>query len=414
MNLLVKKFGGSSVGDLERIRAVADLLEGDHKEGRKLVVVLSAMSGETDRLHALARSLRRPPDRRELDTLVATGEVVSTALLAIELRARGIDARALQGWQVGLRTDATHGKARIQSIDTQLLHDLLAQGTIPVVAGFQGVNPQGDVTTLGRGGSDTSAVALAVALQAEECMIYTDVAGVYTADPRMVKNARKLEQLTFEEMLELSSLGAKVLQLRSVEFASKHSVPLRVLSTFEPQNPGTLIVADSENRDMDMETAVISGVTSQPNEAKITVRSVPDTPGLVAELLAPVGRAGIEVDMIIQNAGREHTTDVTFTVAREDVDATREVLREVVSRLGAERVEYDTDIVKVSVVGVGMRAHAGVAAQMFEALGQAGINILMIATSEIKISVMLHERYHEQAVQLLHDAFELDKPAVTA
>ena len=408
MSLLVKKFGGSSVGDLDRIRAVADLLEEDWKQGRQLVVVLSAMSGETDRLHALARSLRPRPDRRELDTLVATGEVVSSALLAVELRARGIDARALQGWQVGIHTNSRHGKARIQKVDTQLLHKMLERGSIPVVAGFQGIDEHSHITTLGRSGSDTTAVALAVALGADECMIYTDVAGVYTADPRLVKNARKLEQLTFEEMLELSSLGAKVLQIRSVEFASKHKVPLRVLSTFEPQNRGTLIVADTNYPSKDMEEPVVSGVASQPNEAKVTVRSVPDTPGLVAELLAPVGHAGIEVDMIIQNAGRENTTDVTFTVAREDVDATRDVLQEVAKRLDAESVEYDTDIVKVSVVGVGMRAHAGVAARMFEALGSAGINILMISTSEIKISVILQEQYHEHAVQVLHDAFNLE------
>lgn len=413
MSHRVKKFGGTSVSDLEHIRAVADLLERDWKEGNQVVAVLSAMSGRTDRLVGLARDMCPNADVREMDTLMSTGEVISTSLLAIELNARGVPARALQGWQVGILTDSTHGKARIMEMKTQMLERLLEQRVVPVIAGFQGVNEDGDITTLGRGGSDTTAVAVAVALEADECMIYTDVAGVYTADPRMVKDARKLDYLSFEEMLELSGLGAKVLQIRSVEFASKHGMPLRVLSTFEPQSRGTRIVEQYEDG-KNMEAPLISGVVCQRDEAKVTVRAVPDTPGLASKLFAPVGHAGIVVDMIIQNAGRDNTTDVSFTVLREDAEATRDVLQGVVKNLGAEGVEYDARIAKVSVVGAGMRSHPGVAAEMFDALASEGINMQMIATSEIKISVVMDEEVAERAVQLLHDVFQLaDAPAKT-
>jgi aspartate kinase len=404
VTLIVQKFGGTSVGDIDRIREVAAKVGATRACGHEVVVVVSAMSGETDRLIGLARQLTQRPNPRELDVLLATGEQVTIALLGMALEAQGYRARSYTGAQVHILTDSAYNKARILDIDGERVRSDLAEGTIVVVAGFQGVDEHGDITTLGRGGSDTTAVALAAALKAGECRIYTDVDGVYTTDPRIVPEARRLTRLTYEEMLEMASLGAKVLQIRSVGFASKYNVPLRVLSSFR-DGEGTLITAE----DPSMEQPVISGITVNRDEAKLTVLGVPDKPGIAARILVPIALANIEVDMIVQNVGADATTDFTFTVHRNDYDRALEALNRVAAELSARGVEGDDRIVKISVVGVGMRSHAGIASTMFQALAGEGINIRMISTSEIKISVVVDERYLELGVRTLHSAFRLDR-----
>ncbi len=408
MALIVQKYGGTSVGSVERIRRVAEKVARTRAEGHDVVVVVSAMSGETNRLLALAREISERPDPRELDVLLSTGEQVTIALLSMALQAMGRPARSFTGAQVRILTDDAHTKARIQEIDDARIRAQLAEGRVVVVAGFQGVDDHGNITTLGRGGSDTTAVALAAALQADECQIYTDVDGVYTTDPRVEPKARRLDVITYEEMLEMASLGAKVLQIRSVEFASKYEVPLRVLSSFE-EGPGTLITSE----DQVMEKPLISGIAFNRDEAKLTVMGVPDQPGVASRILTPIGRANIEVDMIIQNVGADGTTDFTFTVHRNDYPRALEILKGVARELGAREVSGDDRIVKVSLVGVGMRSHAGIASRMFEALATEGINIRMISTSEIKISVVVDEKYLELAVRTLHDAFELERVPAT-
>ena len=404
MALLVQKYGGTSVGSVERIEAVADRILKCHQDGHQLIVVVSAMSGETNRLIGLARALTSQPSPRELDVLVSTGEQVSMALLTMALHSRGIDALSLKGSQVAITTDSVHSKARIQSIDDRRLRAELDQGKVVVVAGFQGVDQNGETTTLGRGGSDTSAVALAAAVNAQECQIYTDVDGVYTTDPRVVDGAQRLDSITFEEMLEMASMGSKVLQLRSVEFAGKYQVPLRVLSSFK-EGPGTLIKMDEDDV---MEAPTIAGIAFNRDEAKLTVIGVPDTPGIAYQILGPVGEANIEVDVILQNVGDEGKTDFTFTVSRNDLEKAEAILESRISELGALEWRSDSKIAKVSVVGVGMRSHAGVAANMFKALADVGVNIQMISTSEIKISVIIEEKFLELAVRTLHSAFGLD------
>ena len=406
MALLVQKYGGTSVASVERIGAVADRVARARAAGHQVAVVVSAMAGETDRLLGLAAAVRSPPRGRELDTLLASGEQASIGLVAMALEARGCPARSYSGAQVPIRTDSAFNRARILEIDAARLRADLDAGRVVVVAGFQGVDEAGSVTTLGRGGSDTTGVALAVALGADECQIYTDVDGVYTADPRVEPNARRLDRLTFEEMLELASLGAKVLQIRAMEFASKYRVPLRVLSSFE-DGPGTRIVPEEEKG---MEQPLISGVAFNRDEAKITVHRVPDRPGVAFRLLKDIAAAHIEVDMIVQNAAPEHDeTDFTFTVNRGDYDRARELVDPVAAELGAERVTGDPRIVKLSLVGVGMRSHAGIASRMFDALARENVNIQMISTSEIKISVVVDERYLELGVRALHEAFELHR-----
>ena len=409
MSLIVQKFGGTSVGSLERIARVATHVRRARETGDQVVVVVSAMSGETDRLLGLARSVQEAPDPRELDVLLSTGEQVTIALLAMTLRETGCAARSYTGHQVRIGTDSAHTKARIVHIDDHRIRADLAAGRVVVVAGFQGVDEDGDITTLGRGGSDTTAVALAAALGADECRIHTDVDGVYTTDPRVVPEARRLEALTFEEMLELASLGAKVLQIRAVEFASKYGVPLRVLSTFE-DGPGTLIGPDPE--DNSMERPLISGIAFTRDEAKITVMGVRDRPGVAFSILGPVADENIEVDMIVQNAGAGGTTDFTFTVHRNDYARTLRIVRERTSQWGASEVTGDDRIVKISLVGVGMRSHAGIASRMFQALAAESINIQMISTSEIKISVVVDERYLELGVRALHTEFGLEENGV--
>ena len=404
MALIVQKYGGTSVGSPERIGLVADRVARFKSEGHDVVVVVSAMSGETNRLLSLAREVQANPAPRELDALLSTGEKVTTALLSMALSQRDIRARSFSGNQVGILTDSAHNKARIQDIQIDTLKIELDNGGVPVVAGFQGVDLQGNVTTLGRGGSDTTAVALAAAVEAQECQFYTDVDGVYTTDPRMVDGAKRLEHITFEEMLEMSSMGSRVLQIRAVEFAGKYKVPLRVLSSFE-EGPGTLITTEES---ASMEAPVIAGIAFNRDEAKLTVMGVPDNPGMAYRILGPVGEANIEVDVILQNSRGEHATDFTFTVARGDMEAAASVLAPVVAELGAGEVISDDHIAKVSVVGVGMRSHSGVAATMFKALADVGVNIHMISTSEIKISVIIEEKYLELAVRSLHSAFGLD------
>ncbi|NPU92450.1 MAG: aspartate kinase [Gammaproteobacteria bacterium] len=405
MALIVQKYGGTSVGTIERIRNVAKKVGRYRDEGHDIVVVVSAMSGETNRLIALANEISEQPPARELDVLVTTGEQVTIALLSMALQKEGYDARSYTGAQVRILTDDAYGKARIQAIDADRIRADLNKGRIVVVAGFQGVDDDGNITTLGRGGSDTTGVALAAALKADECQIYTDVDGVYTTDPRVVPNARRLEQITFEEMLEMASLGSKVLQIRSVEFAGKYNVPLRVLSSFA-EGPGTLITVDQEES---MEQPVISGIAFNRDEAKITVRGVPDTPGAAYKILGPVGEANIEVDMIVQNVSADNTTDFTFTVHKNELRKALDVLKDIAKELGARDVQGDASIAKVSLVGVGMRSHAGVASRMFKLLAQESINIQMISTSEIKISVVIDEKYLELAVRALHTGFGLDK-----
>jgi aspartate kinase len=407
MVLIVQKYGGTSVGSIERIAQVADKVIATRSQGHHLIVVVSAMSGETNRLVALAKSIADPPKEREFDVLLATGEQVTISLLSIALEARGCPARSYTGAQVRILTDNAHTKARILEIDDQNIRADLAQGIVVVVAGFQGVDEQGNITTLGRGGSDTTAVALAAALKADECQIYTDVDGVYTTDPRVVPNARRLNKICFEEMLEMASLGSKVLQIRSVEFASKYNVPLRVLSSFE-EGTGTLIAPE----DNSMEQALISAIAFNRDEAKLTLLGVPDKPGVAAQILTQIAAANIEVDMIIQNIGADGTTtDFTFTVHHNDYKKALGILQGLVPSLGIREVRGDNQIVKVSIIGVGMRSHAGIASTMFQALANEGINILLISTSEIKISVVIHEKYLELAVRVLHAAFNLDKAA---
>ncbi|MCG2580930.1 MAG: aspartate kinase, partial [Marinobacter sp.] len=384
MALLVQKFGGTSVGTTERIQAVAEKVAHFRREGHDVVVVVSAMSGETNRLIALANDIMEEPTPREMDVLVSTGEQVTIALLSMALQKLGCTARSYTGSQVRIVTDSSHTKARIKQIDEQRMREDLDAGRVVVVAGFQGIDESGNITTLGRGGSDTTAVALAAALKADECQIYTDVDGVYTTDPRVVDSARRLERITFEEMLEMASLGSKVLQIRAVEFAGKYNVPLRVLSSFQ-EGEGTLITFEDDNA---MEQPVVSGIAFNRDEAKVTISGVPDTPGSALRILKPVSDANIEVDMIVQNVGEDNRTSFTFTVHRNDFKRAQEVLRGVADELGARDVGGDSKIAKVSIVGVGMRSHAGVATRMFEALSHEGINIQMISTSEIKISVV--------------------------
>lgn len=410
MALLVQKFGGTSVGTVERIEAVADRIVASRAAGDDIVVVVSAMSGETNRLIAMAEQIQVRPTPRELDVLVSTGEQVTIALLCMALHKRDCPARSFTGSQVRILTDESHTRARIREIDSERIRRELASGSVVVVAGFQGVDENGNITTLGRGGSDTSAVALAAALNADECQIYTDVKGVYTTDPRVVEDARLLRSITFEEMLELASLGAKVLQIRSVEFAGKYKVPLRVLSSFE-DDPGTLISLED---DKEMEAPIISGIAFTRDEAKVTVTGVPDVPGVAYQVLGPVSDAGIEVDVIVQNVSADGSTDITFTVKRQDTEQTRTLVAEIAEKIGAKEVSFDKKIAKVSLVGVGMRSHAGIASKMFKTLADESINIQIITTSEIKISVVIEEKYLELAVRSLHTAFGLGGDAAAS
>lgn len=406
MSILVQKFGGTSVGSIERIKAVARKIIQSYEAGNRIVVVVSAMSGETDRLISMAHELSIQPDAREYSVLVATGEQVSMALLAMYLLHLGYPAKSYTGAQAGIKTDNFYRKARIQKIDCQAIEADLAKNKIVIVAGFQGVDNDGNITTLGRGGSDTSAVALAAALNARECQIYTDVAGVYTADPRIVPEARYLTHITFEEMLELASLGAKVLQKRSVEFAGKYQVVLRVLSSFE-EGPGTLITFEEIN----MEQPLVSGIAYNRNEAKLTLMGVPNMPGIQAKILEPIARANIDIDMIIQNIGVDGTTDFTFTVSREEYEQAYQILQDICQHLEADQVIGDSRIAKISLVGVGMRSQTGVASRMFHILGSEGISIQLISTSEIKVSVVVDEKYLELGIRALHAGFGLEKAA---
>ncbi len=405
MSLIIQKYGGTSVANVERIVAVSEKIANTASSGKQVIVVASAMSGETNRLIDLASNIT---DSKGLsaDTLLSTGEQVAVSLLSMALEKKGLKAVPLNGWQIPLETDNSYGKARILEIGTKKLSSLLESGIIPVVAGFQGVDRSGNITTLGRGGSDTTAVALAAAMKADECQIYTDVEGVYTTDPRIVPEARKLDCLTYEEMLEMASLGAKVLQIRAVEFASKYKVNLRVLSSFT-DGDGTRII----DEDQKMEHAVISGVALNKNEAQVMVMGVPDRPGIASEILGPVADKNIEVDMIVQNSGADGSTDFTFTVPRSDYEETMKVLAPLVEKMNASRIEGDDKIVKISIVGVGMRSHAGIASKMFASLAKENINIKMISTSEIKISVVVDEKYSELGVRCLHSEFGLDGPA---
>lgn len=406
MALIVQKYGGTSVANVERIRAVAERVAKFKMLGHQVVVVLSAMSGETNRLIGLAKQIQATPDPRELDMMVSTGEQVTIALLAMALKDLGLKAKSYTGSQVRILTDNAFTKARILSIDEDRMRADLDSGHVLVVAGFQGVDEQGNITTLGRGGSDTTGVALAAALKADECQIYTDVDGVYTTDPRIVPEARRLKTITFEEMLEMASLGSKVLQIRSVEFAGKYKVKLRVLSSFQDEGDGTLITFEENNA---MEQAVISGIAFNRDEAKITVVGVPDQPGIAYQILGPVADANIDVDMIVQNVGHENTTDFTFTVHRNDFARAMDIVKSHAAAIGAREVTGDDKIAKVSIVGVGMRSHVGIARRMFETLSKENINLQMISTSEIKISVVVEDKYMELAVRALHQAFELDK-----
>lgn len=404
MPLIVEKFGGTSVGSVERIKAVASGLAERHAKGEKLVVVVSAMSGQTNNLIKTAHELNESPSPREMDVLMSTGEQVTIALLSMALHDLGLKAKSYTGAQIRMLTDSSHMKARIENIDVERINKDLDQGNIIVAAGFQGVDPEGNITTLGRGGSDTSAVAIAAALKADECRIYTDVDGIYTTDPRVVPQARRLKQITFEEMLELASLGAKVLQTRSVEFAGKYKVPLRVLSSFEPDE-GTLITYDNEATQM--EAPLISGVAFNRDEVMFTVRGIPDQPGVANKVLGPVSAENINVDLIVQNISPDGKSNFTFTTNRTELSKCKSVLDEVVKNIGADELVISSDIAKISIVGVGMVSHAGVASQMFEALGAESVNIELISTSEIKISVIVKEKYTELAVKTLHENFGL-------
>ena len=402
--LIVKKFGGTSVADAERIESVADNIETEIQKGNKVTVVLSAMGKSTDELIALAKEINPEPDLREYDALVSTGEQISVALLAMALLKRGIKGKSYTAYQLGIKTNSSHSRARIQEVEVSKITSELNEGVVPVITGFQGMNEYGDITTLGRGGSDTTGVALAVALNADECQIYTDVEGVFTTDPRIYNKARLLKQVSFEEMLELSSSGAKVLQLRAVEYASKFNLPLRVLSSFK-EGEGTLV---QEEKNI-MERPIVSGISSTDSEAKLTIRGVPDIPGIAAKILSPISEAGIEVDVIVQNISAENNTDFTFTVDKSDSKRAEEILQQTSQTLGGGSIDVDDDIAKISVVGRGMRAHAGVASKMFQALAKSEINISMITTSEIKISVVIKKSDMNKAVAALHDAFDLDK-----
>lgn len=404
MACYVQKFGGTSVGSIERIQHVAQLIDKTYREGHQLVVVLSAMSGETDRLNKMARELSPDPDDRELDVLLSSGERVTIALMAMTLNSIGVKARSFTGRQVGIVTDGAHTKARVSRVDTKRVLAALQDGVVPIVAGFQGINEASDVTTLGRGGSDLTAVVLAAALKAETCFIYTDVDGVYTADPNVVPSARRLEKISYEEMLELASLGAKVLQTRSVELAAKHQVAVEVRSSFQ-DGPGTRVVKE----DADMEQVLVSGVTGDRNQAKVTVIGVPDQPGIAAKIFVAIAESGINVDMIIQNVSHESLTDISFTVPRGELKAATRLIRDLAKEVSARTFGVDEAIAKVSLVGVGMRSHSGVAARMFATLSRDGINIMMISTSEIKISCVVEEKYMELAVRGLHQEFELEK-----
>lgn len=408
MALLVQKFGGTSLGTVERIEAVAEKIQQFKVQGHAIVVVVSAMSGETDRLVALAHQIQDPPTPRELDVILSTGEQVTIALLSMALNKRNCPACSYTGGQVAIKTDREHNKARIESVDTRAIREDMKAGRVVVVAGFQGVDQEGNITTLGRGGSDATAVALAAALEADECQIYTDVNGVHTTDPNVVECARRLGKITFEEMLEMSSLGSKVLQIRAVEFANKHNVTLRVLHSFE-KGSGTLITLGGQD---EMEQSVVSGIACNRDEAKLTIKGVPNIPGVASRILGPISKVNIEVDMIVQSVADDKTTDVTFTVHRNDFQKALGVIGKVSDELGAREFGGDNRIGKVSIVGVGMRSHAGVAALMFETLAQEGINIQIISTSEIKVSVVIAEKYLELAVRALHSAFELDKVPV--
>lgn len=405
MALIVQKYGGTSVGSVDRIKAVAQRVIDYKARGHDLVIVVSAMSGETNRLIELAHQITPNPPVREFDVLVSTGEQVTIALLSMALDSMGQPARSYTGSQVTIVTDDAHTKARIKRIEDQKIHNDLQDGRVVVVAGFQGVDEEGNITTLGRGGSDTSAVALAAALKADECQIFTDVDGVYTTDPRVVPEARRLDRITFEEMLEMASLGSKVLQIRAVEFAGKYNVPLRVLSSFEDGGEGTLITYEEAG----VEQPIISGIAFNRDEAKLTITGVPDHPGIAHQILGPIADSNIEVDMIVQNVGQDDTTDFTFTVNRNDYQKAMSQLEQISGELGARTVEGDNKIVKLSIVGVGMRSHAGIASSMFETLANEGINIQMISTSEIKISVVIDEKYLELATRALHDKFGLEK-----
>lgn len=408
MALVVQKYGGTSVGDVERIRNVARRVLNTKNQGHEVVVVVSAMAGETDKLIRLAQQVTLNPDERELDVLISTGEQVSIALLAIALKDMGVDAKSYLGFQIKIATDSAFGKARITGIESEKVLNDLKNGWVVVVAGFQGVDELDNITTLGRGGSDTTAVAVAAVLKADVCEIYTDVDGVYTADPNICSKARKLSKISYDEMLEMASLGAKVLQIRSVEFAKKYDVPIHVRSSFN-DNPGTIVCKEDE----EMEKVVVSGVTYNKNEAKIEVMRLPDTPGVAAKLFKPIADANIVVDMIIQTSSIEKgCADVAFTVPKSDFTKTLQIIRETVKEFGGKEVKSNEDIAKISIVGVGMRSHSNVATQMFSALAKEGINIQMISTSEIKISCIIDSKYTELAVRALHDAFELDKPTV--
>jgi aspartate kinase len=404
MALIVQKYGGTSVGSVERIHRVAERVVQARQAGHDLVVVLSAMSGETDRLERLAHQVTPCPDEREMDMLLSTGERVAIALLAMDLRGRGINARSFTGRQVGIITDSSHTKARIARVTAERIREALAEGIIPIVAGFQGINERSDVTTLGRGGSDLTAVAVAAALKADRCIIYTDVDGVYTADPNIVPSARRLDKVSYEEMLELASLGAKILQSRSVEFAARHGVPVEVRSSFK-EGQGTLVTTE----DTDMERVVVSGVTGDRHQAKITIIGVPDRPGIAARIFGPVAEANIIVDMIIQNVSQAELTDISFTVPRVDLGKAVILVQRVAKEIDAKSVGVTDAIAKVSLVGVGMRSHSGVAARMFAVLSREGVNIMMISTSEIKISCVIDEKYLELAMRALHAAFGLDE-----
>lgn len=410
MSLIVQKFGGTSVGSVDRIEAVAEKIATYRDQGHDIVAVVSAMSGETNRLIGLAHDIQEYPTAREMDVLVSTGEQVTTALLSMALNKRGYAAKSYTGSQVKILTDDSHTKARIKSIDDVNIHSDLKKGSVVVVAGFQGVDELGNITTLGRGGSDTTAVALAAALKADECQIYTDVDGVYTTDPRVVDSARRLEKITFEEMLEMASLGSKVLQIRAVEFAGKYKVPLRVLSSFQ-DGPGTLITLEDDTQ---METPAVAGIAFQRDEAKLSVLGIPDSPGVASKILGPISDANIEIDVIVQNVAADNSNDLTFTVHKNDVIKAAQILKGIAEELGAREVVTDDQVCKVSIVGVGMRSHAGIASKMFASLAELSINIQLITTSEIKISVVIDEKYMELAVRGLHSAFGLDgKPELT-
>ena len=404
MACYVQKFGGTSVGSIERIQHVARIIDKTCRDGHQVVVVLSAMSGETNRLTQMAKELSVCPDDREMDVLLSSGERVTIALMAIMLKSLGINARSLTGRQVGIFTDGAHTKARVSRVETKRVRADLENGIVPIVAGFQGINEASDVTTLGRGGSDLTAMVLAAALNADTCFIYTDVDGVYTADPNMVPSARRLEKISYEEMLELASLGAKVLQTRSVELAAKHQVPVEVRSSFQ-DGPGTRVLKE----DADMEQVLVSGVTGDRNQAKITVVGVPDHPGIAAKLFTAIAESAINVDMIIQNVSQESLTDISFTIPRGDLTPAMNLVRDLAKSVNARTVEVNEAIAKVSMVGVGMRSHSGVAARMFATLSRDGVNIMMISTSEIKISCVVEEKYMELAVRGLHQEFGLDR-----